>query len=293
MQASDNCSDPGDTINLLRDSLKRCSPETIDAAIRYRESKDTNLLNPVILGIIERFLEPDVRPRFKSAGDEQRLFEDLGIDSLTMVEIVIMVEETLQLSINNEELRDLRTVGDVKQFVDCKARGLPLPEKPVHMGIEDIDACMPHQPPFLFIQEAKLRKHEAQGTYKIAGNEFFLEGHFRDNPVFPASIMLEALGQLAVLYLVKTRRDEMISQVDPARIMFTSCDGVRCHHICRPGDTLTLAVKPKRIKHPLATFEGSISSGKQKVAFAEEITLTFDYCPATTDNASAPAVDQS
>jgi len=122
-----------------------------------------------------------------------------------------------------------------------------------------------------------LRSDEARGVYKIVGDEFFLEGHFKNNPVLPASIMLEALGQLAVLYLLKTKRAELSAPVDSAKIFFTACDGVRCQRICRPGDILTLFVKPKRIKHPLARFEGHITCGNERVAFAEEITLTFDF----------------
>ena len=36
------------------------------------------------------------------------------MDSLTMLEIVMLVEQTLKLAPDNEELRDLRTIGDVK-----------------------------------------------------------------------------------------------------------------------------------------------------------------------------------
>jgi 3-hydroxyacyl-[acyl-carrier-protein] dehydratase len=89
--------------------------------------------------------------------------------------------------------------------------------------------------------------------------------------------MLEALGQLAVLFLFKAKRPEITGPLSPARVFFTSCDGVRCQRVCRPQDILTLVVKPKRIKHPLAMFRGYITCGNEKVAFAEEICLTFDY----------------
>jgi hypothetical protein len=38
---------------------------------------------------------------------------------------------------------------------------------------------------------------------KFLEMSIFLEGHFKENPVFPASIMIEALGQLCVFYLLK------------------------------------------------------------------------------------------
>jgi 3-hydroxyacyl-[acyl-carrier-protein] dehydratase len=264
----------------LREQLKRCSPETVEGALRYRTTGAPDGVGLVVIGIIERFLDPEVRPRLHAGGDGLRIFDDLGIDSLTMVEVVMLVEDVLQIKINNDELRDLRTIGDVKTYINCRIRGLPLPERPVHVHVAEIMALMPQQPPFLFVQEATLRSDEARGVYKIAGDEFFLEGHFKNNPVLPASIMLEALGQLAVLFLLKTKRAELTAPVSPSKIFFTACDGVRCQRICKAGDLLTLVVKPKRIKHPLGMFEGHITCGNEKVAFAEEICLTFDYAAA-------------
>jgi len=271
----------------LREQLKRCSPDTIAAALQFRATGDPAGVSVIVLGILERFLDPDMRPRLRAGGDSLRIFDDLGIDSLTMVEVVMLVEEVLQIKINNDELRDLRTVGDIKTYIDCRLKGLPLPERPTHVHVAEILALMPQQPPFLFVQEATLRSDEARGIYKIAGDEFFLEGHFKNNPVLPASIMLEALGQLAVLYLLKAKRSELTAQVSPAKIFFTACDGVRCQRVCKPGDILTLVVKPKRIKHPLGRFEGHIACGTERVAFAEEITLTFDY--VSPEDAAAPS----
>jgi len=247
-------------------------------------------LPAVVIGVIERFVEPDLRSKLKHADDDLRLIEDLGVDSLTMMEIVILVEEVLQMSINNDELRNLRTVGDVKTFIDCKVRGRTLPKPTKFLPIEEIVALMPIQPPFLFLNEASISSGGANAKYKITGQEFFLQGHFKDNPVMPASIMLEALGQLAVLYLLDGTALEPGRAVNPATIFFTGCEGVRAHRMCRPGDILTLSIKPKRLKTPLATFEGAIRVGQEKAAIAEEITLTFGYAEAV---AQPPSVQEA
>lgn len=248
----------------------------------------------VVIGIVERFVEPELRTKLKDADDDLRLIEDLGIDSLTMMEIVILVEEVLQLTINNDDLRNLRTVGDVKIFIDCKIRGLPLPKPTKFLPIEHIGAVMPVQPPFLFLNEASVNAHSANGKYKITGQEFFLQGHFKDNPVMPASIMLEALGQLAVLYLLEGAVTEPGKAVSSQMIFFTGCEGVRAHRVCRPGDILSLSVKPKRMKMPLATFSGAIRVGQEKAVIVEEITLTFGYVDVpvalVTKDEAAPAV---
>ena len=88
----------------LSELLKRCSSETLSAALSFRENKDVAKIEPIVLGIIDRHLEPDQRVVFKNSDDSLRLYEDLGLDSLTMLEIVMLVEQTLQVSIDNEEL---------------------------------------------------------------------------------------------------------------------------------------------------------------------------------------------
>lgn len=276
----------------LRESLKRCPPTTVEAALAFRATRDPAFVPAIVIGIVERFVEPDLRPRLKGGADDARFIDDLGIDSLTMMEIVILVEEVLQVQINNDELRNLRSIGDVKVFIDCKLRGVPPPAPARFLPVEQIAAVMPMQPPFLFLNEAFASSQGAEGKYKITGGEFFLQGHFKDNPVMPASMMLEALGQLAVLALIEgVIPSEDGRAVDPATIYFTSCEGVRCHRICRPGDLLSLSVKPKRAKMPLATFEGQIRVGQEKAVIAEEITLTFGYKDAA--EAGAPAADEN
>lgn len=264
----------------LREALKRCSASTVEAAVQFRKSHDVAQVPVVVIGVLERFVEPGLRAKLKEVDDDLRLVEDLGIDSLTMMEIVILVEDVLQMQINNDELRNLRTVGDVKTFIDCKIRGLPLPKPTKFLPIEHIGAVMPIQPPFLFLNEASVNSAGANGKYKITGQEFFLEGHFKGNPVMPASIMLESLGQLGVLYLLEGAPTEAGKVVSPSTIFFTGCEGVRAHRLCKPGDILSLSIKPKRMKMPLATFEGSIRVGQEKAVIAEEITLTFGMVDA-------------
>jgi 3-hydroxyacyl-[acyl-carrier-protein] dehydratase len=260
----------------LRESLKRCPERAIEAAIQFNQTRDPDLVPAIVMGIIERFVEPDVRPVIREGNDQTRLLEDLGIDSLLMVEIVILVEETLGIHIENEELRNLRSLGDIKAYLDAKIKGLPIPSNKNVFKFEQIAATMPHQPPFLFLQEARINGMTAEGSYHITGDEAFLEGHFKDNPVFPASLMLEALGQLAVLFMLKTDNKVFGGSIKTDSIYFVSCDGVRCHKMCKPQDVLQLKVTLKKVHAPLAQFEGTILCHGTKVAKAEEISLTFD-----------------
>ena len=107
----------------LRDLLKRCPPGTYDAALAFRVDNDVSQIEKIVLGIIDRHLEPEQREILMDSDDSLRMYEDLGMDSLTMLEIVMLIEQTLKVSIENEELRDLRTLGDVKSYLDAKAKG--------------------------------------------------------------------------------------------------------------------------------------------------------------------------
>jgi len=271
--------DQKNTEQEMADLLKRCSPDTLAAAIKFRESKDIQEIEPIVLGIIDRHLEPEQKEVFKNADDGTRLYEDLGLDSLTMLEIIMLVEQTLEISIDNEELKDLRTIGDVKEYLDAKVRGVQVPARSKTFRIEEVASIMPHREPFFFLEEVTIDGDEARGNYKITGNEYFLEGHFKEQPVFPASIMIEALGQMCVFFLLQGKHVGLSEKVDPRTIFFTACDGIKCRRVCKPGDILSMSVKLERIRHPLACFSGEINVVGQKTAHAGEIKLAFDYYP--------------
>ena len=277
----------------LKDLLKRCPPGTYEAALAFRKDKDVSQVEKIVMGIIDRHLEPDQREILNNSDETLRMYEDLGMDSLTMLEIVMLVEQTLQVSIDNEELRDLRTVGDVKAYLQAKAKGEEPPARAKTYRIEEIASLMPHREPFLFLESVQISGDEATGSYKISGNEYFLEGHFKENPVFPASIMIEALGQLCVFFLLKGENASIREKVDPNTIFFTSCDGVKCRRICKPGDLLKMKVKVSRIRHPLACFQGEISVNEEKTSSAEEIKLAFDYYPVIDGQSSIQAKKSS
>ena len=57
---------------------------------------------------------------------------------------------------------------------------------------------MPHREPFLFLQDVTIEGDQARGDYRITGNEYF-QGHL-GSTAFPASIMIEALGQMCVFF---------------------------------------------------------------------------------------------
>lgn len=111
----------------LREALKRCPPGTYLAAREFRRTGRIDYLPTIVHGVIERYVDRDLRGKMRMPDAGLRLAEDLGLDSLSMMEIVMLAEEILRITIDNDELRQLRTLGDITQFIEGKLRDLPSP----------------------------------------------------------------------------------------------------------------------------------------------------------------------
>jgi 3-hydroxyacyl-[acyl-carrier-protein] dehydratase len=120
MQASTPEDDPA-----LCEALKRCSPATYYAACKFRKAGRREDLRAVVYGVFERFVERELRPKVSEAGDTLRLREDFGIDSLTMMEVVMIAEDVLGITVTNDELTKLHTLGDVQAFILAKVQSPP------------------------------------------------------------------------------------------------------------------------------------------------------------------------
>ncbi|NPB03487.1 MAG: acyl carrier protein [Thermotogae bacterium] len=53
--------------------------------------------------------------------ENARFIEDLGADSIAVMELVMKMEEEFGLSIPDEDIEKLRTVGDVVEYVLSKS----------------------------------------------------------------------------------------------------------------------------------------------------------------------------
>lgn len=49
---------------------------------------------------------------------EKSFIEDLEVDSLSMVEVIVAAEEKFGVSIPDDEVKNLRTVGDAVSFIE-------------------------------------------------------------------------------------------------------------------------------------------------------------------------------
>ena len=88
--------------------------------------------------------------------------------------------------------------------MEAKIKGEAQEQNRCKFPIEEIAANSTSRP-LLFLETASIGQGEATGTYIIKGTESFLQGHFKDRPESPASIMIEARAACSLLSTCRQR----------------------------------------------------------------------------------------
>lgn len=111
------------------------------------------------------------------------------------------------------------------------------------MNKEELKKILPHREPMLLLDECFLSDDgAAYGKYYVRGDEFFLKGHFPNNPVVPGVILCEIMAQSSCMLL-----DDKMSGATP---YYTSISNARFKRKVLPGDTLNIKSECVRVKEP-------------------------------------------
>lgn len=102
-------------------------PAEVQAAYRsFCATGDAPALRTVVLAAVRDFMPRDTtRNRTEPLRPEERLIEDLGFDSLAVAETVFFFEDLFRVTIRNEEILALHTIGELCDFVARRARANP------------------------------------------------------------------------------------------------------------------------------------------------------------------------
>jgi len=110
------------------------------------------------------------------------------------------------------------------------------------MNREEIKNILPHREPMLLIDEVELVDDVAIGKYTVKGDEYFLQGHYPDNPIVPGVILCEMMAQSSCL-LVQTEEKKF-------RPYFTGLNNVKFKGKVLPGNTIIFKGKKTAQKGP-------------------------------------------
>lgn len=132
------------------------------------------------------------------------------------------------------------------------------------MGIEEIQALLPHRYPFLMVD----RILECDDRERIVGiknltiNEPFFQGHFPGQPVMPGVLQLEAMAQVGGILLNKiTGRVQVM--------YFLAIDRARFRRLLTPGDQMVVEVRFLKMRLNMAKFSGRVTCNGELASEAE------------------------
>lgn len=78
-----------------------------------------------IIDLINTSLAEEFELDLEDLNPEAHLFDDLELDSLDIVDLVVVLESAFQFKIREEEsIREIRTLGDIHRFVINKKNEL-------------------------------------------------------------------------------------------------------------------------------------------------------------------------
>jgi 3-hydroxymyristoyl/3-hydroxydecanoyl-(acyl carrier protein) dehydratases len=137
---------------------------------------------------------------------------------------------------------------------------------------EEVLDILPQGDPFVFVDNATVYEDRVEGSYTITGDECFMPGHFPNRPVFPASIMVEAIGQLGIVFMMEHLRDQGI---DRESIYMIKSEDAMCRRKCFPGDRLDMTMRMLRVREPLMQFTGEIRVNGELALKVSSISLSF------------------
>ena len=130
---------------------------------------------------------------------------------------------------------------------------------------EQIKEILPHREPMLLIDSAEVTDGVSIGRYTIKGDEWFLKGHFPDNPVVPGVILCEMMAQSVCALLVEYAG----KGVTP---YFSGIDKIRFKQPVLPGDTVEFICSLNARKGPFFFINGTGKVG-EKVCIKGEFSF--------------------
>ena len=104
----------------LREKLEAFPPEFQELVLAYQTTPTPAALEQIVLGVIAYHGGENFVTKRAEKGDAVLLVEDLGFDSLALVEISFQAEEFVGFIIQIQDFADIKTLADLQAFLRKK-----------------------------------------------------------------------------------------------------------------------------------------------------------------------------
>jgi acyl carrier protein len=108
---------PDDAQKHIKEILIGFPPHVIAAYAAFAEKGDAVNLDAVVLGVLHFYLAKKPLGTLDTLSGTTRLIEDLGCDSMTMLDTVFMVETLFNIKIDDSALTQLTTLDELKNYL--------------------------------------------------------------------------------------------------------------------------------------------------------------------------------
>jgi acyl carrier protein len=104
----------------IKADLMGYPPACVDAALRFHATGNPEALFQMLPGMIEFHLPAGKAKPPAVFTDDLRLNQDLGLDSLALIEMAFVISDFFGISVETREMLDIQTAGDLKAFLKAK-----------------------------------------------------------------------------------------------------------------------------------------------------------------------------
>lgn len=128
-------------------------------------------------------------------------------------------------------------VSDTLYFIGaCLALRFEQSEPQKGESMDNIESYLPHRPPFLFIDDARIEGTTIIASRTYRSDEWFFKGHFPAYPVVPGVLLVEALAQAGGIGA------KLLGIQPQSLFVFAKIRSATFRRQVRPGDTLEMEV---------------------------------------------------
>jgi len=139
------------------------------------------------------------------------------------------------------------------------------------MNTQEIMQCIPHRPPFLWLDEVtEISDSRIVATKHLPADLPIFQGHYPSFPVFPGVLQCEACFQAGAVLISK------ISDVSDDKVpVVTRQNNTQFRKLIRPGDTITVEAElTERLSNAFYM--------KGKVTVDGKVTARLEFVCAST-----------